>query len=126
MNLQEYCTRYKGLADLSQVGQNLTSQPTAQSGSTQPSTSATAWDSPFWRSFERTATPDALAFANTLNPSDVIVYSKTICSFLETNTLPDLRQIQADNQLPDDFERAVTLAAVTTYCPSYQPQVSRQ
>lgn len=82
--------------------------------------------SAFWQTFESTATSDAIAVANTLNPDAVVEYGASICPFLEQGgSLRELRQIQGDGELPSDFEVAVTIAAIYTYCPTYRSELGR-
>lgn len=85
-----------------------------------------AWyeESKFWRRFRDAATGETLAFAQTLNRHEIESYALTICPFLDDGgTLPELRQIQSDNDLPPEFEQAVTVAAVRTYCRQYRKQL---
>jgi hypothetical protein len=78
----------------------------------------------FWRRFRDAATPETLAFAQTLDRHQVEAYAQSICPFLEDGgTLPELAEIQADSRLPTEFEQAVTVAAVRTYCRRYRRQL---
>jgi Protein of unknown function (DUF732) len=78
----------------------------------------------FWEQFVKWADADAIAFANNLDRQDVVAYGATICPFLQNGgSLSDLRQLQADAQLPTGFESAITAAAVNTYCPGYRSAV---
>jgi hypothetical protein len=78
----------------------------------------------FWSQFRDTATAETMAFAQTLDRHEIEAYALTICPFLQDGgTLPELRQIQADDRLPPEFEQAVTVAAVRTYCRQYRSQL---
>lgn len=78
----------------------------------------------FWERFRDVATVETLAFTQTLDRNQVEAYALSICPFLaEGRTVQDLSQMQADQQLPDAFERAVTIAAVRTYCRRYRDQL---
>lgn len=79
----------------------------------------------FWQNFRSTASLAALDYAATLDPEAVLSYSQQICPFVKQHSLPDLRQLQADRQLFPAFEVAVTVAAIQTYCPTYQTQLGR-
>jgi hypothetical protein len=82
--------------------------------------------SEFWRTFAATANAEAQQVATTLGPEEVMAYGTTICPFLQQGgTLPELRQIQTDGNLPSNFETAVTVAAIYTYCPSYRSELGR-
>lgn len=78
----------------------------------------------FWSRFRDAATSETLAFAQTLNRHEVEVYALSICPFLEEGgTLQELTQLQADQRFPVEFEQAVTVAAVKTYCRQYRDQL---
>ncbi len=81
-------------------------------------------ESRFWSRFRDAATVETLAFAQTLDRHEIEVYALSICPFLQDGgTLPELRQIQADDRLPTEFEQAVTTAAIRTYCRQYRSQL---
>jgi hypothetical protein len=74
-----------------------------------------------WERFRDVATEATLAFAQTLDQDRVEVYAQSICPFLEAGgTLQALAEMQSDQQLPADFDRAITIAAVHTYCDHYR------
>jgi hypothetical protein len=78
----------------------------------------------FWQRFRDAATSETLTFAQTLNRHEIESYALSICPFLEDGgTLSELRQIQTDNRLPSEFEQAITIAAVRTYCRQYRSQL---
>ncbi len=82
-----------------------------------------AWYLPgeFWQEFRQVASAETLTYTQTLDRDKVEVYAQAICLFLESGaTGEDLARIQADQQLPPDFEQAVTVAAIQTYCPDYR------
>lgn len=80
----------------------------------------------FWEAFTATASSKAIEVANSLGQEEVVTYGTTICPFLEQGgSLSELRQIQDDGDLPRDFEVAVTIAAIHTYCPVYSSQLGR-
>jgi hypothetical protein len=73
--------------------------------------------SDFWKEFRQVASVETLTFTQTLNRERVEAYAGSICTCLDDGTtLQELQKIQADDQLPADFERAVTIAAVKAYC----------
>lgn len=80
----------------------------------------------FWQAFEATANLRAIEVANQLGREEVVAYGTTICPFLEQGgSVQELRQIQSDGELPSDFEAAVMVAAINTYCPTYQSEIGR-
>lgn len=82
--------------------------------------------SQFWRAFTATANARAIEVANELGQEDVVAYGSVICPFLDQGgTLAELRQIQGDGNLPRDFEVAVTVAAINTYCPAHVAEIGR-
>ncbi|NJO42883.1 MAG: DUF732 domain-containing protein [Cyanobacteria bacterium CRU_2_1] len=82
--------------------------------------------SQFWQNFEAAATSETIAFAKSQGEADVVAYGITICPFLERGgTMGELREMQADGDLPSAFEIAVTLAAIHTYCPAYRSEIGR-
>lgn len=85
-----------------------------------------AWyeESRFWRRFRDAATGETITFAQTLDRHQIEAYAQSICPFLEDGgTLPELRQIQTDDRLPTEFEHAITIAAIRTYCRQYRSQL---
>jgi Protein of unknown function (DUF732) len=80
----------------------------------------------FWNRFVDVADDDAIAYANTYGQKQVTAYGNTICPFLKNGgTLEELRQVQGDRQFPPTFDVAVTVAAIQTYCPTYQADLGR-
>jgi hypothetical protein len=78
----------------------------------------------FWDNFSRAADNEAIAYAQQLGQAEVTAYSKTICPFLKNGgTLEELRQVQADQQFPPNFEAPLTVAAIHTYCPTYRSAI---
>ncbi|HEY9663624.1 MAG TPA: DUF732 domain-containing protein, partial [Allocoleopsis sp.] len=68
----------------------------------------------------------AIEVENELGQEDVVAYGSVICPFLDQGgTLAELRQIQGDGNLPRDFEVAVTVAAINTYCPAHVAELGR-
>jgi hypothetical protein len=85
-----------------------------------------AWYDPdnFWQEFRKVASAETITFAQSLTQARVEAYAQSICPFLEDGgTLQELAQIQTDAQLPADFEQAVTIAAVKTYCRQHRQQI---
>jgi Protein of unknown function (DUF732) len=81
---------------------------------------------PFWQSFLAAADRETVAYAQTLGQQEVMAYGTTICPFLENGgTLEQLRQIQSSDELPLGLEVAVVVAAINTYCPTYQSEIGR-
>lgn len=77
-----------------------------------------------WERFRDVATAETIAFTQTLAQDRAEAYAQSICPFLEEGgTLQELAAVQADKQLPSDFEQAITIAAVKTYCPRYRSQL---
>ncbi|MCU0524468.1 MAG: hypothetical protein MUF72_06545 [Elainella sp. Prado103] len=84
----------------------------------------------FWEAFRDVASVEVLSYTQTLDRHRVEFYAQSICSFLShgnpeqpnsrSNAPQMLRQIQSDQQLPSEFERAVTYAATKTYCPQHR------
>ena len=80
----------------------------------------------FWRKFREAANSETMAFTQTLNQHEVEAYAGSICASSDDGTtMQELREIQADQQLPADFERTVTVAAVKTYCRQHRSALSR-
>jgi hypothetical protein len=80
----------------------------------------------FWNYFVDIADEDAINYANTYGRKELTAYGNTICPFLKNGgTLEELRQVQGDIQLPPTFDAAVTIAAIQTYCPTYQAELGR-
>jgi hypothetical protein len=85
-----------------------------------------AWYEPddFWQEFRKVASAETITFAQSLTQARVEAYAQSICPFLEDGgTLQELAQMQTDAQLPADFEQAVTVAAVKTYCRQHRQQI---
>ncbi|HEY9639789.1 MAG TPA: DUF732 domain-containing protein [Coleofasciculaceae cyanobacterium] len=81
---------------------------------------------PFWQSFLAVADQKTVDYAQTLGQQEVTAYGSTICPFLQNGgTLEQLRQIQVSGELPSGFEVAVAVAAINTYCPTYQSEIGR-
>ena len=81
---------------------------------------------PFWQAFVAAASQKTVAYAQGLGQQEVAAYGTTICPFLENGgTLDQLRQIQGSGELASGFEAAVVVAAVNTYCPTYQSEIGR-
>jgi hypothetical protein len=92
--------------------------------SPEPGAEAAAVD--FWQVFAATANAEARQLATALGTEEVLSYGTTICPFLQQGgTLQALRQVQGDGELPSNFEIAVTVAAIHTYCPTYQSELGR-
>lgn len=87
-------------------------------------------ESDFWDAFRDVASPAVLDYTQTLDRHQVEAYANSICDFLSDRTLDrqtlqqNLQQIQSDQQLLPDFERAVTRAAVKAYCPHYRSSLN--
>jgi Protein of unknown function (DUF732) len=80
----------------------------------------------FWDSFVDAADGEAIAYADTIGRTEVTAYGDTVCPFLKNGgTLEELRQVQGDQDLPSGFDVAVTVAAIHTYCPTYQAEIGR-
>jgi hypothetical protein len=78
----------------------------------------------FWQEFREVASAETITFAQTLDQERVEAYAQSICPFLEDGgTLQELAQMQTDAQLPADFEQAVTIAAIKTYCRQFRQQI---
>lgn len=87
-----------------------------------------AWHEPkeFWQRFREVATVEAVNYSQTLDQQAIDAYAQSICPFLEAgNTLEQLTQIQANRPFPADFERALTVAAVDTYCQQHRDPKGR-
>jgi Protein of unknown function (DUF732) len=80
----------------------------------------------FWDSFVDAADEDAIAYADQYGRKEVTAYGNAICPFLKNGgTLDELRAVQGDRQFPPTFDVAVTIAAIQTYCPTYQAELGR-
>ncbi|MCU0565868.1 MAG: DUF732 domain-containing protein [Oculatellaceae cyanobacterium Prado106] len=80
----------------------------------------------FWENFVLAADQGAIAFAETLGQEQVLAYGNTVCPFLKGGgSLGELRQVQADQDLPPRFDVAVTVAAIHTYCPRYGSEIGQ-
>lgn len=83
-------------------------------------------DQEFWLRFRRVASSEALDYAQSLPISDVIDYGQTLCPLLEDSmTMDDVREAQIEAGLPADFDAAVNVAAIHTYCPQHITQIGR-
>ncbi|MBD2462898.1 DUF732 domain-containing protein [Oscillatoria sp. FACHB-1407] len=80
----------------------------------------------FWQAFLIAASPEALRYAESVGRDEVVSYGATICPVLNSGTsMQELREVQAEGDLPVAFDAAVNVAAVNTYCPQYQSQLGR-
>lgn len=80
----------------------------------------------FWQAFLAAANPEAQRYAEAAGRDEVVAYGATICPVLNSGTsLSELRQIQAEGDLPVAFDSAVNVAAINTYCPQHRLQVGR-
>lgn len=78
----------------------------------------------FWHEFREVAGAETLSYAQTLDRDKVEAYAQSICPFLANGgTMQELAEIRTDAQLPADFERAVTIAAVKTFCREHRQQI---
>lgn len=77
----------------------------------------------FWQTFREVASAETISFTQTLDQDQVEAYAESICPFLEDGgTLQELAEIRSDAQLPIDFEQALAVAAIKTYCRQYRSQ----
>ncbi len=80
----------------------------------------------FWLRFRTAASNEALEFARSLELSAVIDYGQTICPLLNDGvTMDEVRDTQVEADLPADFDAAVNVAAIHTYCPQHVTQIGR-
>jgi hypothetical protein len=113
------------LVDMVEYCQQQQIHQRSQVESQQSAVESTAASS-FWRTFETTANAEARQMAATLGREEIMDYGTTICPFLQQGgTLHELRRIQTDGNLPSNFETAVTVAAIHTYCPAYRSELGR-
>jgi hypothetical protein len=81
----------------------------------------------FLETFTTVASPDALAFSQTLDPQLLVEYGTTICPFLAGGgSMREVRLIQRDGLMPTNVEAAITVAAIHTYCPEFVSRIGRQ
>jgi len=114
IRLVDSCTQRRAAAAAQPVTPQTTRPDT--SSETQPTQNER-----FWESFLAIANPAAEHFAVGAGQEDVINYGKTICSILEGGTsLADLQQMQLAGGLPQNFDTAVTSAAINIYCPQHR------
>jgi hypothetical protein len=89
-------------------------------------TSTTGEGEEFWQAFLKSASPEAISFAQSAGRDPVVAYGATICPTLQNGaTMQDLRKMQIDGGLPASFDAAVNVAAINTYCPQYQSSIGR-
>ena len=83
-------------------------------------------DEQFFRIFLEAASPEAIAFSHSVEQAAIIEYGESICPLLQDGlTMDDIRSTQMQAGLPADFDAAVNVSAIHTYCPDYESQIGR-